>query len=142
MLWTGEEFIASLNEKFGDILRTFSFAQKVDLVRLGTCSTGFGHGYQHDVSAGSCNVPNLDLYRHLFEDTSEGSTILVISECCGQYSSAFQEEIKKSLPQFRWIFPHHGDFGEHMTDRDWEKLAGDLVWQEILSTGQPQEEEG
>ena len=139
-MWTADEFIAMLNKEFGDMLHKYSFAQKVDFIRMGTCSSGFEHGHERDVSKESRDVPNHELYRQLTAECSEGSVILVLSECCGQYSDAFQSRVREMYPQYTWLLPHHDDFGEDMTLRDWERLADDLIEQNILSDGLPQEE--
>ncbi|HEY4517819.1 MAG TPA: hypothetical protein VJI74_02925 [Candidatus Paceibacterota bacterium] len=37
-------------------------------------------------------------------------SVLLLSNCCGQYSREFLAELKKMLPEVEWIAPLHGDF--------------------------------
>ena len=129
MMYTAEEFLAKLNENSDDKSGTYRFQGKVDFVRIGTCSNGQGHGHSHDVSGESCNVPNRELYEHLFSECPQNAIILVLSDCCGQYSHVFQERIQAMFPQFMWTFPRQGNYSEFIV---WREVARDLLSERVL----------
>ena len=137
-MWTAEKFLARLNQQFGDMLRNYRFLQHVDYVRLGSCADGFGHGYiHHDVSHDEnawplVHNPNKKCYDNELADSQceTGATIMVIADCCGQYSPKFQQNLRNMYPHMNWLFPRHGDYSERI---DWKHLADRLVEQGIVS---------
>ena len=112
-----EEFLTMVNKANPD--HGYAFAQPIDLVIVGPCSAlpiPMAPALIDDAT------PNKEYFDWLLGAFEEG-TVLVIAECCGQYSDLFQERLKVLYPKITWVFPNIADYCDYKL---YEKAGKDL----------------
>ena len=107
-----------------------SFTEPVDLIFVGTCSHGHSKGFfQHTTK--ELGEFREGYFTFVVRRNPRAKTILVISECCGQYSAEFQEGLRQEIPEIMWIFPRHTDYCAQ--DLRVAEVARDLIDAGIIS---------
>lgn len=106
----------------------YKFTRQIDIVIIGTCSYGHGRGWGDHTRSRYDDVPNQDYFAGPL-DSYKPKTVLLISECCGTYSQAFQRKLRKMYPEIEWIIPEVRDYGERIDRQD---CAEDLLRAGIL----------
>ncbi len=120
------EFLTAVNETLGG---EHKFTQLIDMIFVGTCSRGHGRGFFQLTAREFGNLQE-GHFGPILKRNPEAKTILVISECCGQYHEHFQEALRLEHPEITWVFPEHSDYCDHKTV---EKVARDLINAKLLS---------
>ena len=117
--YTPDTFLRKLGEQW-------KFTEEFDLIFMGTCSSGHGHGYfAHTLKEeyGRATI-NPDFFEHDMTETAP-KKVLLLSECCGQFGPKQIEELKRLYPQTEWVTPSLiADYCEQaQTDRVLEDLV-------------------
>ncbi len=121
-----EKILEWFNEPDHDQPRLFpryKWVQEFDLVLIGTCSCGMGHGY-FDHTLDKNGRPNRLYFDPKFED-SRPKKVLLVSECCGAYTPEFQKQLKEIYSDIEFVVPNVRNFSEML---DYKELAKDLVY--------------
>ncbi len=77
------------------------FVQPTDLVIIGTCSCGLGHGYFAHTLTNDYS-PNRKFFDPFLKE-SKPKNVLLISECCGAYGPRFIAELQCMYPDIQWV---------------------------------------
>jgi hypothetical protein len=105
-MWSAYLFLDTLNNALNNWRQhdrttpsNCTWAQPVHAVVVGCCS--------NHMNSGPIVGVILSIRR---EGVPLGNTVLVLSDCCGQYSGDDQEKIRLSLPGITFLFPDQPDF--------------------------------
>ena len=86
----------------------------VDLVIVGTCSTGlFVQEASEEFPMGECGVAEgapRKSWLHAMIEHYDAKSVAIFPECCGNYSKSYEELLRRSFPEVRFIFLDVPDF--------------------------------
>lgn len=85
------------------------------------------------VVVGSCARDPLDksFFEECLKGVQSGSTVLLLSNCCGQYVESKVEVLKEMFPDrgYKWMVPPHTDFYGRIFSRE---TGSFLLWKGFL----------
>lgn len=127
-----KDFLEVINRKpeQGDMLQApdWEFIQKFDLIFVGTCSSGHGHGYFHHTLKWDKDFSRTSVNPKFFNEDMEEikpRRVLLLSECCGQFGENTVEELEQMYPGVEWVAPTLiADYCENATT---DRVIFDLV---------------
>ena len=98
--WSAESFLEFLNHENNTIRRhtdeehtvkEFVFTQEVDVVIVGFCTWEEGES-------------RIAWLRHNLHGMKL-KNVLMFAQCCGSYTKEFQDKLRCTFPDYRWLFP-------------------------------------
>jgi hypothetical protein len=101
------------------------FTREIAKVVLGSCANGEAN--RHDPEIGCSTVVgshemNLAFWRHHLDGVK--GNVLIVTECCGQYSPAQLDALQNEFPEINFITPYIKDFCDRF---EWKGVLPDLL---------------
>jgi hypothetical protein len=105
--------------------QTPSFTQEIEVVILGSCSSGHGNFYDPEVGLSTVDggaKMNLKFWCHHLNGIK--GNVLILTECCGQYTESQLRELRDEFPEICFIAPRIRDYYDRI---QFEEIREDLV---------------